>query len=386
MSRFGSASGWVGARSWLLRAGAAALVVSVPAVAADWSLKFGASESLSLNDNIDLTETERDAALATSTSINFDLLAKARTYELEFSPVLGLSRTFFTQTPDDWSHLPSATLAYRKFTKLTDYDLSASFARTEASSDELLDGIISTNEGDQLTYTVGATATHRVNRRNTLIWANTASLVDFTIPSDDLVPYVDFNSTGTWRRQLTERADADLSAGVEYYDPDSDVDSAAIAYRSGVGLNARLSGRLSVNGRVGIVAWDPEDSGLTLGPTFNVAAAYKLKETSYALSAGLDLSPDKDGELHNALSSSVSVSHQVNDLLNLGAAATYAYQFPDGEPDASVFTISPSLNYRLSEDWTSGLSYKYVQSDDAGILAHSNAVTLTLSYGTVLLP
>ena len=386
MSWVGRASRWVGTRSWLLQLGAAVLALSAPVLAADWSLKFGASESLTLNDNIDLTETNRDAALATSTSFNFDLLAKAHTYELEFTPVLGLSKTFFTDVPDKWSYRPSATLAYRKFSKLTNYDLSASFARTEASSDELREGIISTNEGDQLTYTVGATATHKVNRRNSLIWANTASLVDFTLPSADLVPYVDLTSTGTWRRQLTELVDTDLSVGVEYYDPDSDVENAAIAYRSGVGLNARLSRRLSVNGRVGVVLWDPEGSGPTLGPTFNLAAGYKLKDTSYALSAGLDLSPDKDGTLHNTFSSSVSVSHQVNDLLSLGAAASYSLQFPSGEPNSSIFTITPSLNYRLSEDWTSALSYKFVQSDDAGTLAHSNAVSLTLSYGTVLLP
>jgi hypothetical protein len=135
-----------------------------------------------------------------------------------------------------------------------------------------------------------------------------------------------------------------------------------------------------------VVLWDPADSGLSLGPIFNIAAAYKLKHASYSLSAGLDLSPDQDGTLKNLLSSNFSVSHQVNDLLSLGLSAGYSSQANSGEPRSSVLRFTPSLNYQLSQAWNSALSYQFVQSDDADTSAHSNAVSLTISYGTVLLP
>jgi hypothetical protein len=389
MHRFSRALRCIGAKSWLLQTLAAVVALSGPVFAADWSLNFGASESLSLNDNIDLDEFNRDAGLITFTSFNFDLLGKARTYEIEFTPVLGWQKTYFSQDPDDdkWSFLPSAALDFRKSGKRTDYDLLASFARTEANSDELLEGIASTNEGDQLTYLLGATLTHKVNEQNSLVWANTATMVDFTEPSADLVPYVDLNSTGTWRRQLTELVASDFLVGVEYYNPDSISQSASMIYRSRVGLDARLTKRLSVNGNVGVALQDPVDSGPTLGPIFNIAADYKLKTTSYSLSAGRDLSPDlEDGILQSTLTASLGVSHQVNDLTTVGVAVGYSIQSGSGDPTTSALIITPTLNYQLSQDWQSALSYQFIQSDDAGTPAHSHAVSLTFSYGTVLLP
>ena len=80
MSRFGRASRWIGASSWLLPGSLAVIALSVPALATDWSLRFGASESLTLDDNLDLTETDRDAGLTTSTAVDLNLLGTGKTY------------------------------------------------------------------------------------------------------------------------------------------------------------------------------------------------------------------------------------------------------------------------------------------------------------------
>ena len=74
MSRFGRASQWIGASSWPLRVSLAALALSGPALATDWSLRFGASQSLTVDDNLDLTETNRDAGLISSTAVDLNLL------------------------------------------------------------------------------------------------------------------------------------------------------------------------------------------------------------------------------------------------------------------------------------------------------------------------
>ena len=63
----------MGASSWLLRE-VLRRCVSGPALAADWSLEFGASESLTFDDNLDLEEDDRDAGLISSTSFDLDLL------------------------------------------------------------------------------------------------------------------------------------------------------------------------------------------------------------------------------------------------------------------------------------------------------------------------
>lgn len=383
MARFGSASRWVGASSWLLLLGAA---LSLPAFGADWSLKFGASESLTLDDNLDLEEHDRDAGLISSTAFDLDLLAAGKTSKFGLKPRVSVQRTFFSREPDDWSYFPSGTLLLSKWTKLTTYDLVASYSRSEASSNELVDGIYTEDEGDQLNYAVTGTITHKLNERNTLIWSNAASLVDYTIPSDDLVPALTATSTGTWRHDITELVSTSLTGSVQYYDPDSSTVDGRLVYRATSGIKARLTKRFSVSAAAGAVVLDPDSDSLSADAIFNVGADYKLKTTSYTFSAARDLAPSQDGTLEDTYSARLGVTHQLNDLLTFGLSTSYVLQRDEEEGDSRAFSVSPSLNYQLSQDWTSSLSYRFIQTDDETETARSNAVTLTLSYGTFLLP
>ena len=385
MSWFGRAFR-AGTSSWFLQVSFAALAVSAPALAADWSLEFGASESLIFDDNLDLDENDRDAGLTSSTAFDLNLLATAKTYKMGLAPRVSVAKTFFEREPDDWSYFPAGTLFLSTWTKLTTYDLVASYSKSEASTNELVEGIITENVGDQINYAATGTITHKVNERNSLIWSNAASLVDYTLPSDDLVPALTVTSTGTWRHEVSELVSGNLTGSVQYYDPDSVTEDERLVYRATVGTNARLTKRLSVSGAVGAVLLDPFDDSLTADVIFNVGADYKLKTTNYTFSAARDLAPSQDGSLNDTYSARLGVSHQVNDLLTLGLSSSYAFQKDEEEGDSRAFTVSPSLNYQLSRDWTSSLSYRFIETEDETERAHSNAVTLTLSYGTFLLP
>jgi predicted porin len=105
-----------------------------------------------------------------------------------------------------------------------------------------------------------------------------------------------------------------------------------------------------------------------------------------SFSAARDLTPSQDGSLNDRYSTRLAVTHQVNDLTTLGVFATYSFQTDSDNEESSAFTISPSLSYQLSQDWSTAISYRYVQTEDDIEKAHSNAVTLSLSYGTFLLP
>ncbi|MBZ0260011.1 MAG: porin family protein [Hyphomicrobiales bacterium] len=386
MSRFGRASRWIGATSWPLRVSLAALALSGPALATDWSLRFGASQSLTVDDNLDLTETNRDAGLMSSTAVDLNLLGTGKTYKMGFTPRVSVSRTFFSEEPDDWSYFPSGTLLLSKWTKLTTYDLVASHSRSEASSNELVEGLITEDEGEQLNYAVTGTITHKVNERNSLIWSNAASLVDYTLPSDDLVPSLTATSTGTWQHEFTELVSSSLVGSAQYYNPDSDTVEGRLLYRATAGMNARLTKRLSVAGAVGAVILDPDGDDTVVDLIYNASADYKLKNTGYSFSFGRDLSPSQDGSLNDRFSARLAVSHAINDLTTLGAFASYSMQTDSDDEESSAFTISPSLSYRLSEDWSSSISYRFIETRDDVETAHSNAVTLSLSYGTFLLP
>ena len=382
----GRAFRWFGSRLWLLEVAAAVAALGVPALASNWSAEFGSTQSLIFDDNVDLDRTHRDAVLTSSKSVNLNLLAKAKTYKIEIAPVLGVQKTFFSQETDDWSYFPSLTLALSKSSKLTTYDLVASFSMHEVSANELVDGFVSVEEGDQLSYAISSAITRKVNERNSLIWANSANLVDYTDPSDDLVPFISLRTSGTWRRDITDLVASNVTLSMEYFDPDSATQHSRLLYRSTAGLNARLSKRLSVSGALGAVLLDPDDGGLTADVIFNVSADYKLKDTSYSLVAARDLSPTQDGDLADRYSSRFSISHQVNDAMTFGVFAAYSFQNDSDDNESSALTISPSISYQLSEDWSSSVSYRYIETDEDDQKAHSNAVTLNLSYGTFLLP
>lgn len=386
MHRFSRAFRCIRAKSWLLQILAAVVALSGPVLAADWSLHFGASESLTLDDNIGLDETDADTALTSSTAFNLDLLALAETYKIELAPAVSLQKTFFEREPEGWKYFPSGTLSLGTWTKLTTYDLVASFARSAVSANDLVEDINTTNEGDALTYAVIGTIAHKVNHRNSLNWTNSASLVDYTLPSDDLVPSLTLRTSGSWKREMSELISGNLTASAEYYDPDSLTLDERLLYRATAGLDAKLSKRLSVAGAVGAVLLDPENEGLTADVIFNASADYKLKTTSYSFTASRDLSPSDDGSLNDLYSTGFAVSHQVNDLTTLGLFAAYAFQTDAAGEKSSALTISPSLTYQLSRDWTSTLSYRFIETEDDVETARSNAVTLTLSYGTFLLP
>ncbi len=176
---------------------------------------------------------------------------------MDLAPRVSVAKTFFQREPDDWSYFPSGTLFLSKWTKLTTYDLVASYSKSEASSNELVEGIITEDEGDQINYAVTGTITHKVNERNSLIWSNAASLVDYTLPSDDLVPALTVTSTGTWRHEMSELVSGNLMGSAQYYDPDSPTVDERLVYRATAGINARLTKRLSVSAAAGAVLLDP---------------------------------------------------------------------------------------------------------------------------------
>ena len=137
---------------------------------------------------------------------------------------------------------------------------------------------------------------------------------------------------------------------------------------------------------MGAVLLDPVDDSLTADVIFNVGADYKLKTTSYTFSAARDLAPSQDGNSMIRILRDWAISHQVNDLLTLGLSSSYVFQKDEEEGDSRALYSQPVAQLPAVGDWTSSLSYRFIETEDETETAYSNAVTLSLSYGTFLLP
>ena len=198
------------------------------------------------------------------------------------------------------------------------------------------------------------TITHKVNERNTLIWSNAASLVDYTLPSDDLVPSLDADVDGHLAAARSrELVSANLGGlGAVLRSRFATVESAAPLPRRRLGSMPGSPSASRLRERSGVVVSIPKMAGLPLVPSSMSSADYKLKKTSYSFSAARDLSPSQDGQLNDRYSARFGVSHQVNDLTDAwGSPPPTPTRFQMRSADASAFTISPSLSYRLSQDW-----------------------------------
>jgi hypothetical protein len=355
-----------------------------PAFAGDLSLKFGSFETIKLTDNLELSESNRDAALTTSTGFSLDMLNLGKTYKMEFTPGLSIQRTFFDEDPSGWKYYPSAGLAFSKSTKLTTYDLTASVSQSQATTNDLVEDIVTTNKGDRLDYSVGASISHKLNNSDFVSWSNFGRVTDYTLTSPSLVPYREFTSEARWHHQLSELIATDLVGSANYYDPD--FGSGRRLYRSSLGVNARLTKRLTIDGTVGAIFLETDDSGLTVDALLSMAATYALKDTILNASISRSISPGINGNLLDSYSARLGATHQVNDLTSVGISTGYTLQSSNGGSKSSAFSISPSLKYQLAPDWSSVVAYQFTHTNGKITSAYSNAVTLSLSYNTTLLP
>ncbi len=371
---------------WLLVVAACVPMTTSQAFAGDWSLKFLSSSTAIADDNVNLGKTDRDSALVVSQTINVDLLADARTYEIEFSPILNLQKTSFSEGGDEVDFFPSASLSLRKSLKNTSFTIDTYVARSEASANELVDDVVHQNKGDRLDSSVIGNVTHKLDDRDSLVWTSSVRLVDFTLQSTELVPFTSVGSSIGWRRQLTELVDTGFSVGAENFNPDSATEGETLVYRSTASVNARMTKRLSAMGSLGASLLADEGDKTKVNFNFALGADYKIRDTNYSLNAAYDVLPTQGGNFENTLSTRAIVNHQVNDLTSLSILAAYSLQTGSSSQDSSALTLTPSLYYQLSQEWKSSLSYRFIHSDDGGERAYSNALMVNLSYGRDLLP
>lgn len=361
-------------------------LLTLPAHAADWTIKAGASENLTLDDNIGMGTVTRDAAIYTSSAFNLDFLATAKTYQMHFSPSLNASRQFFTVTPDTWKVFPTGTFSFTKNTKLTDYAFNATVTRTKATTNDLIDDVIVNQKGDRLAYNFSGSVSHRMTKRDSFSWVNTVNATDYTITSPSLTPYRTYTSQLSWNHTINRLVSGSLNASADLYVPDGVGSKKRRTYRVGAGLNAQLTERLSINASGGLLTIDEQSSPRSSDFYATLAGTYALKDTSFKFVVSRDISPGVNGNLLDRWLMSMNASHQINDNLSTGLVSNYTIQKNATGGHDRAFSISPNLSYQLTRDWSTSVSYRYRRVWQAGEPAYSNAVTFNLAYSSTIMP
>jgi hypothetical protein len=383
--------------------------------AVDWSIVYKNDTTLSLTDNIQRAQDgdSKTTGLKVTGRQAVDILAKTKTDLLRITPTLTSDVSLYKDSGFSPQYFPGISADYSHTTKLTTYGANAFFNYSEAtSSDVFLNRIIVDESGTQLNYGGGFSISHRLTKRDTLAWTNSYSTIRYQ-DIKTLEPSNSFTTSLGWTHNWSTLYSSTLSSAVTYAKPDpflsprnqatgrpNPIDPLTglprlieiiprerLSYDTTLGLDAKLTKRLSAVGNVGLSLIDEKDAALSANFIYSLKATYALKNTSFDAGISRKVGFGKSGASVQTTNFDLSANHKINDQTSVGISGNYVLSPGTGnEPDTTGLFITPSISYKLAKDWDTTLSYQFAKTNEDSEKVTENSVVLKVSYGKTLLP
>lgn len=370
----------------------------MPAHAGDWTVKTDLSETISVNDNLDMDVDPQGWAFGSNSVLGLDILARSYVYDFNLRGSLGY-QTYIGEGAQDASEgfRPNLSTSYVRRSEDTTFSANAAYVFTPASNTDGFEVDSNDSNADRQTVTAGTSVAYKVNPRNDVTISARGSRTDFLgDPGEGEDPNTSAGGTLMWLRHASKRTDFNLSTSADWYGYEDDVNRQSLVYTIKGGFSTQLSPRLSINASLGPQLhneYEDETSGgrskkTDLGGTGDIGFSYKMKTGSFSGSANYGLSPDSDGELQNAFGARLNYSYVINDhsQFSLGTQIRLSDDGNGGSLNDKTFSISPRYSYTLARDWQLSASYQFAATDNSDGLALQNSAYLTLSRSYVLLP
>ena len=389
------------------------------AFAAEVSIKGNINQRYDTSDNYFLVQSPKGVTVKSTTNAALNFLAQTPTT----SYLLNTYASYFKYLgpgADDAGLLTSGTPAGTTFsinhvaTELTAFSFNASWNRADVATTNLAQTGVATGSGSTNFFNVGVGATHDLSRIDTINWTANASTVSFTDPTS--TPYNDFTSAISWNRTISPTTNWVNSVSFDWFDQDDPAKSQRLFWRLTTGARSQISPLLTVNGNIGLVAVNsyqknpgasatpviPSSSvpfqpivGAGVGWVADVGLAYKLlKTTTISFNASNSITPTLGGALQQSNSFGMALNHQINQLSNVGFTSQFsitngssqAAQFASVTGGSSeFFSASVIYSYRLTRDWSTSLSYSYLQRNDSSGTVSANMFFFSLAYDFTLM-
>ena len=374
-----------------------ALVVALPgweAKAADWYLKGLLSETSLYNSNQQLKANSDGNVFGLLSTVNLDF--GLRTPSFRIKAITGLSYNYYFgpgAMADDFG--PSGlnerngfdfTIAgnaeYKRNIGPNTYNLSGFVVPEPTEISELTDSGKVTFDATRWSFGWNGGIDHAVDPLNTLSLDAAQKWVRFVgSDSDEFTPYDSYSLAGIWKRRLSQRSDATVSAGIVQSTFGDSSGNTSTTYYASTGFAANLTKLLSVNASVGGQYTDSEDDGTLSGAIWNFGFDYVMKRTAIAFDASQSVAPSSLGDVQQTTALAVNINHKVSPRLNLGAS--YRIASSDQSPELlDSQLIGASANYAINSLTNLSLngSYNMFRADD-----DENIMTLSATYGRELI-
>ena len=368
--------------------------------AAEWVFNAQADPKFKYDDNELLREDELD-----DFSLNIDpTLSLSRSLENSTSEIrLGYRISRYQDLKELDKENPFASFNSTYATERSTYGLKLDYAERESRDIAEEDTADFSNISTTITKSISPSFSYRLTEldtistslsyqtrkqsddssNNNLILGSSSNLTDNETASLNLA----------WQHQYTERLNGGLSFTYVNYQAESDrLDNQYDSYSLGLTSEYQLSELWSVNGLLGARYLDsvnspvigPETSDQSTGLDYSVSTTREDELNSYTLSASRSLTPSSEGDVNEQDAYTITYRRNFTEKLTGNLSASYRkYSSADDldSTETKYFDFSPSLSWKLDEDWSLVFGYRYRSVDESdGKNVDGNALTFNIDY------
>ena len=382
---------------WAALLGLCVGVLASGADAADVTIKSRLNQTFTVDSNYQMQAHPPGETYLPVSNLAFDIVA--RTPTMRFTTTVDASyRSYFG--PGAENLLPGLdrgiVSGIEKRDHLTTYRLSASRRYRQSAELQLAETGVTTISGDVITDTVNGAVTHELSGRDLLTWATSVTSLQFTTPSG--TPSRDLTTVGHWRHRLTPLTDVTPTVLYERITYDNPAQSEVEIWKGSIGVNSRLTKRLTMTGRVGVVrtqltqsgaagATNPAQlaGGVATGALFDLLLTYRLSNRDdVTFAAAQTVGPDSLGQIRAIQIVGTSLIHRINHYSYLALSTQLSRQTTVGDV-TDLYSAAINYGYRLTPEWSTDLSYRFRQRMGTIGQATSNALFFSVRRDFTLL-
>ena len=376
------------------------ILVSNTVSAAEWVFNAQADPKFKYDDNELLREDEID-----DFSLNIDpTLSLSRSLENSTSEIrLGYRISRYQDLKELDKENPFASFNTTYSTERSTYGLNLNYAQRESRDIAEEDTADFSNISTTITKSISPSFSYRLteldtistslsyqtrtqsddSRNNNSILGSSSNLTDNETASLNLA----------WQHQYTERLNGGLSFTYVNYQAESDtLDNQYDSYSLGLTSQYQLSELWSVNGLLGARYLDsenkpvigPETSDQSTGLDYSISTTREDELNSYTLSASRSLTPSSEGNVNQQDAYTITYRRNFTEKLTGNLSASYRKYRSANDLDSTetkFMDFSPSLSWKLAEDWSLVFGYRYRNVDESGGKnVDGNAFTFNIDY------
>ncbi|SFK20593.1 hypothetical protein [Methylophaga sulfidovorans] len=376
------------------------IVLINTASAAEWVFNAQADPKFKYDDNELLREDKLD-----DFSLNIDpTLSLSRSLENSSSEIrLGYRISRYKDLKELDKENPFASFSTSYATERSTYGLKLDYAERESRSIAEEDTADFSNISTTITKSISPSYSYRLteldtistslsyqtrkqsddSRNNNSVFGSSSNLTDNETASLNLA----------WQHQYTERLNGGLSFTYVNYQAESDsLDNEYDSYSLGLTSEYQLSELWSVNGLLGARYLDSENnpvvgsqtSDQSTGLDYSISTTREDELNSYTLSASRSLLPSSEGDVNEQDAYTITYRRNLTEKLTGNLSASYRkYRSADDldSTETKYIDFSPSLSWKLAEDWSLVFAYRYRSVDESdGKNVDGNALTFNIDY------